>query len=141
NDGSGNMRPPTPPMPDSGASVTVDGDPGGAMCLPHQVFADFNGDGRTDFVTTSHDWWGTGLDVYLARADGTYQHSSHVVANAGDGPWVQAGDLNNDGIPDLVFGPYAYGGLNVFLGNGDGTFRPAPTSFYEPGGYGVDGGT
>ena len=35
---------------------------------------------------------------------------------------VAVGDLNNDGIPDLVSGD----GLNfaVQLGNGDGTFRP-----------------
>ena len=35
------------------------------------------------------------------------------------------GDVNGDGIPDLLFGANGLGGVGVYLGNGDGTFRLA----------------
>jgi hypothetical protein len=38
---------------------------------------------------------------------------------------VAAGDINGDGVVDLVCGGY---GLTTLLGNGDGTFRIGPTS-------------
>src|ERR1700744_6371998 len=44
--------------------------------------------------------------------------------------YVQAGDVNGDGIPDLVnLGAY---GLSVWFGNGDGTFRSGPSSRTAP---------
>src|ERR1039458_1272168 len=43
----------------------------------------------------------------------------------GPGYTVAVGDVNHDGIPDLVSGT-KFGGLAVQLGNGDGTFRPGP---------------
>ncbi len=40
---------------------------------------------------------------------------------------VATGDVNGDGIPDLIGGHYD-SGVQVQLGNGDGTFRPGPTT-------------
>lgn len=39
------------------------------------------------------------------------------------GTWVQVADTNGDGIPDIIAS-----GFNVFLGNGNGTFRPGLSS-------------
>jgi hypothetical protein len=55
----------------------------------------------------------------------------------GAGPTnVAVADFNGDGIPDLAVLTYATsaGSVNVFLGNGDGTFTLAPTSGI-PGAY------
>jgi hypothetical protein len=41
--------------------------------------------------------------------------------------WVQVGDTNGDGIPDLITN-----GIEVLFGNGDGTFRLGPTSVVGP---------
>ena len=41
---------------------------------------------------------------------------------SGPGPII-ASDFNNDNLPDLAVGSYAYGFIAIFLGNGDGTFR------------------
>ena len=50
------------------------------------------------------------------------------------GSYIQVADTNGDGIPDVI----ALGGTGiiVLLGNGDGTFRPGPTS--PSGMYSVD---
>src|ERR1700738_1243265 len=46
-----------------------------------------------------------------------------------DGFQINRGDFNNDGIPDIVVGNNGISsGLTVYLGNGDGTFRPAVDS-------------
>ncbi|MGA3028587.1 MAG: VCBS repeat-containing protein [Bryobacteraceae bacterium] len=89
--------------------------------------ADLNGDGKLDLVVTLSN--GTtypgGLAVLLGRGDGSFLAPViYPVTAAG----VVIGDLNGDGIPDLIvstpMSTDAYGGAGYLLGNGDGTFAP-----------------
>jgi hypothetical protein len=125
NDGTGTMRPLATALPSTGAW----GPSATNLAHPQQVFADFANDGRLGFATISQG----GMDVYLAQSDGTFMHTAFLGDNyAGVGlttpPFVAVGDLNNDGIPDIV----TYG--VVYLGNGDGTFRQPIAIPVKPGG-------
>ena len=93
------------------------------------VPADLNGDGKMDLVLAGVGQ--SGITILLGNADGTF------TSIAGPGPSAEASaggvalavaDLNNDGIPDLVFRAPSSSALTVFLGNGDGTFTEAPES-------------
>ena len=75
--------------------------------------ADFNGDGLDDLV-------GSGF-LYLSRGDGTFLPPRYLGVQEA----VAAADFDGDAKTDLLFSNYIQGeGVRVFLGNGDGTFRP-----------------
>jgi hypothetical protein len=94
--------------------------------------ADFNGDGKLDVaavVTDSLNPPPAVVQIMTGNGDGTFSIGSTynlaVYPSA-----IATGDLNGDGIPDIVVGlPYYndYGvvpsSIAVFLGNGDGTFQ------------------
>jgi FG-GAP-like repeat/PASTA domain len=100
------------------------------------VIQDLNGDGKPDLaiVNSWNDWqrlagdhWeGMGtVSVRLSRGDGTFQPRRDY--NAGSGSTALAtGDLNGDGVPDLVTanagGEDDAGTVSVLLGRGDGSF-------------------
>jgi hypothetical protein len=84
---------------------------------------DFNGDGKLDIVTVNGE--DNSVRILLGNGDGTFTlgptYSTGV--NARD---VAVGDLRGNGVLDLVVGASDGGGNNrveVFLGNGDGTFQ------------------
>ncbi len=95
------------------------------------VMADLNGDGKADLVVAG----GSVLSVLLGNGDGTFRGPvNSTAANTGLVTSLPVmADFNGDGKPDLVL---AYqdpsnsggGGVNVLLGNGDGTFQP-PSPF------------
>jgi FG-GAP-like repeat/Abnormal spindle-like microcephaly-assoc'd, ASPM-SPD-2-Hydin/Protein of unknown function (DUF1573) len=92
---------------------------------------DFNNDGNPDFVVTSGDG---NAYVYLGNGDGTFKAPVTVTLGSPvpSGPtWVAVADFNLDGNLDFVVGEpplrgvnNGYQGMQLLLGNGDGTFQP-----------------
>jgi hypothetical protein len=78
---------------------------------------DFNSDGRLDIVTANSN--GT-LTALLGNGDGTFGGSVNTTVG-GRLNALAVGEFNGDGKPDLAVG--ASSGVDVLLGNGDGTFQ------------------
>jgi hypothetical protein len=85
------------------------------------VAGDFNHDGKLDLAVTDEP----GVSVLLGNGDGSFQApvSYKVKSNSG-AQNIAIADLNNDGNLDLVVTTIdANPSLQIFLGNGDGTFQ------------------
>jgi len=85
--------------------------------------ADFNGDGFMDFIAASS--WYHGVYIYLGNGDGTFQSPINILYGLNSRS-VCAGDFDNDGDDDFLFGfseVYPYSNPVMFYpNNGDGTF-------------------
>jgi hypothetical protein len=88
---------------------------------------DVDGDGDVDVVNTNYN---SSIMTQLlndgngALARATNFDAGHGGAERVDGEFgLAAGDMNEDGILDLVIGGKRAGGAVINLGNGDGTFR------------------
>ncbi len=106
--------------------------------VSNQVQAiDLNRDGKLDLVVITGPQGGTSaptMNIYLGKGDGTF--TSSAIPNVGGQNFLcpeayfGAGDLNGDGIPDLVvaggFAGQQVSGI-LLLGNGDGTFKTGTT--------------
>jgi len=104
---------------------------GHVLCIGQSVaIADLRGAHKLDLIYGGN----TGGSVCLGNGDGTFATPKTIASPMGAAGafWaVAVGDVNGDGIPDLVvaesgiyFGnPPAAGDVLVYLGNGDGTFQ------------------
>ncbi|HZL37246.1 MAG TPA: FG-GAP-like repeat-containing protein, partial [Tepidisphaeraceae bacterium] len=91
---------------------------------------DFNGDGKPDLAVALADYYSNNVSVLLGNGNGTFQPT--VNYTAGTRPQsVTVGDFNGDGKPDLaVADSFSFGsGVDVLLGNGNGTFQAAVNFF------------
>lgn len=95
------------------------------------LLADLNGDGKTDAIFYPNT-------VLLGNGDGTFTQMQGnpipLVNGSTYGIYALAlGDFNNDGKPDLAvtFQNYPESTLQLFFGNGDGTFTSAGNSAYS----------
>jgi len=80
------------------------------------IMADFNRDGRMDMVNVS----GLQITVSLGQANNSFTALTTPLHNPFGSGLFNAGDVNADGKPDLILNYYDH--LEVWLGNGDGTF-------------------
>jgi hypothetical protein len=84
--------------------------------------ADFNGDGIADLAISQKD--SPDVAILLGKGDGTFQNPVFVPAGNATLPPVVA-DVNGDGNADLIVS--SKGGVEVILGNGNGTFQASKT--------------
>ncbi|RIL02553.1 MAG: hypothetical protein DCC75_13245, partial [Proteobacteria bacterium] len=99
--------------------------------------ADMNRDGKLDLMISSSPLVDQpDINIALGNGDGTFKNPTNIsslpdVAISD----MQAADINGDGYLDLITGGNdgVQTQINVFLGNGDGTFR-APISRTRAGG-------
>jgi hypothetical protein len=98
------------------------------------VAADLRNNGKTDLAVAALD--SPGLAVLLGNGDGTFQMPVYYDFGWGASSLtVAVGDMNGDGIPDLVAAAFLlpsntfYSAVYVFQGKGDGTFVSPEISY------------
>jgi hypothetical protein len=86
--------------------------------------ADFNRDNISDLAVANSDADTVSIllgNGFAGKGNGTF--ADKVDYDTGDNPrMIAVGDLDTNGILDLVTGNFGGGGVSVFLGLGDGTF-------------------
>jgi hypothetical protein len=97
---------------------------------------DFNGDGIPDFVTPNYFEFGGSPTIFLGKGDGTFTFSKVTLTLDYFPTSVLVADFNGDGVLDLAFSDL--NGVEIALGNGDGTFTetaaspiPVPSELYS----------
>ena len=90
------------------------------------IAADFTGDGKPGLAVGNYGS-NKGVSILLGNGDGTFTPGTALSTGNTYNyvQFVETADFNGDGIPDLAFlannGGMSYA-LEIFLGNGNGTF-------------------
>lgn len=82
------------------------------------LVADLNGDGIQDVITVDAVSSGKGGSTFLGKSDGTFEEPL-VFFIPGNPNSLAVGDLDQDGVLDLVIGGEEGNSLRVLVGNGD----------------------
>jgi hypothetical protein len=89
------------------------------------TIADFNKDGIPDLAVSYGAPYDTYVSVLLGIGNGTFQAPVNYPTNVGGAYGIASGDVNGDGILDIIASSGAGGSsICVFLGVGNGTFQP-----------------
>ena len=91
---------------------------------------DFNGDGIPDVVIgNSNDSAATGITVFLSNPDGSLRPGVSYGSSSKNYELehVAVGDFNGDGKLDIAAADFYNGVIQIFTGNGDGTFQVGST--------------
>jgi hypothetical protein len=88
------------------------------------AIGDFNGDGYSDFAVPTNSG---PVVIFLGNGAGTFTNGTTInTASPFEPTSVVVGDFNGDGKQDLaVLSAAGAGSVNIYLGNGDGTFQAA----------------
>ena len=109
---------------DTNSPYAVDGTPMGMA-----VF-DTNADGKVDLVTANRT--GNTFSLLLGNGDRTFQQSTNTALTPTPTGAIAYGDVNGDGIPDIVVANNTSSGaasdVSILLGKSDGTYA-APVDF------------
>jgi hypothetical protein len=87
------------------------------------VIVDVNGDGNLDVLTANYR--GDSIGVLLGGGDGTFAPTvNYPTAAKGEVSTLVVGDLDGDGVLDVIATNQAVGVVSQFMGRPDGTFGP-----------------
>lgn len=113
--------------------------PGFTGCGPRIAGADIDRDGLEDLLVGDGNagagTCGEGADstggYYMRITDGGTLETPRLLPASG--PMVASGDLNGDGLPDMLSRSFSTSSLNVFINNADGGFRTPISGAVAPG--------
>lgn len=97
---------------------------GGSDYAYYSILADFDGDGALDIASSHFSGPGAGVStvgIKRGNGDGTFQGSEFYKVGVG-ALGISAGDLNNDGWPDLAVACYSQNTMEVLFNDGTGRF-------------------